>query len=182
MSILDRRRLPLAGACLATLAAGGLTACGGGSSSTAATPATSAASSPSAATTTAAATTAATTAAAAPAAATTGASSVAATLSEFKIVATPATARAGRVTFHVTNAGKVKHQFTVIATSKPAARVLSRHNPDDDIPGARGEIASIAPGASKTLVIKHLKAGHYAIVCALPGHYQAGMYTDFTVK
>jgi uncharacterized cupredoxin-like copper-binding protein len=30
-------------------------------------------------------------------------------------------------------------------------------------------------------VIKHLKAGHYAIVCALPGHYQSGMFTDLTV-
>ncbi len=31
-------------------------------------------------------------------------------------------------------------------------------------------------------MIKNLKPGHYAIVCALPGHYQSGMYTDFTVN
>ena len=88
---------------------------------------------------------------------------------------------AGRVVFHVTNSGKIKHQFTIIRTAKPAAKVLSHKDPNDDIPGARGEIASIQPGASKTLVVKHLKAGHYALVCALPGHYQSGMYADFTV-
>lgn len=110
-----------------------------------------------------------------------GPAKVAVTLSEFKI--TPAVARvgAGRVTFVVTNTGKIKHQFTIIRTDKPASAVLSKHNPDDDIPGARGEIASLAPGATKQLVIKDLKPGHYALVCALPGHYQAGMYADFTV-
>ena len=104
------------------------------------------------------------------------------TLTEYKIKPGAVTAPAGHVTFDVTNSGQMKHQFTIIRTNKSAATVLSKQNPDDDIPGARGEIASIAPGASKTLVIKNLKAGHYAIVCALPGHYQAGMYTDFTVN
>jgi len=104
------------------------------------------------------------------------------TLTEYKIKPATTSAPAGHVTFDVTNAGQMKHQFTIIRTTKSAATVLSKQNPNDDIPGARGEIASIAPGASKTLVIKNLKAGHYAIVCALPGHYQQGMYTDFTVN
>ena len=103
------------------------------------------------------------------------------TLNEYKIKPATSSAPAGAVTFDVTNSGQIKHQFTIIRTPKSAATVLSTQNPDDDIPGARGEIASLAPGASKKLVIKDLKAGHYAIVCALPGHYQSGMYTDFTV-
>lgn len=107
---------------------------------------------------------------------------VSSSLTEFKIATTPASVPAGRVTFKVTNDGKVKHQFTVIRTDKSAATVLSAHNPNDDIAGARAEIASIAPGASRTLVVKNLKAGHYAIVCALPGHYQSGMHEDFTVQ
>jgi uncharacterized cupredoxin-like copper-binding protein len=111
-----------------------------------------------------------------------GAAKVAVALSEYKITPAVATAAAGRIAFVVTNDGKIKHQFTVIRTDKPAATALSKHNPDDDIPGARGEIASLAPGATKTLVIKHLKPGHYVFVCALPGHYQSGMYADFTVK
>jgi uncharacterized cupredoxin-like copper-binding protein len=149
---------------LTLVAAVGLSACGSSSG------------------TSSAATKAPTTTTATTAASTAGASTIPVTLTEYKIQPAAASAPAGHVSFDVTNAGQMKHQFTIIRTNKSAATVLSKQNPDDDIPGARGEIASIAPGASKTLVIKNLKAGHYAIVCALPGHYQAGMYTDFTVK
>ncbi|MEI6792301.1 MAG: sulfocyanin-like copper-binding protein [Actinomycetes bacterium] len=107
---------------------------------------------------------------------------VAVALTEFKIATTPNAAPAGTVTFNVTNSGKVKHQFTVIKTTKSAATVLNNQNPNDDIPGAKGEIASLAPGANKTLVIKNMVAGHYALVCALPGHFQSGMYENFTVN
>lgn len=111
-----------------------------------------------------------------------GPAKVAVTLSEYKIKPAVPRVAAGPVTFAVTNAGKIKHQFTIIRTDKPAAAALSKHNPDDDIPGARGEISSLDPGATKQLVVKDLKPGHYALVCALPGHYQAGMYADLTVS
>lgn len=152
-------------AAAALVAAVGLTACGGSSSTS------------STASTTASAAAAATTT---PAAAASG--TVPVTLTEYKITPAVDSAPAGKVTFDVKNAGQIKHQFTIIKTPKAAATVLSKTNPDDDIPGAKGEISSIPPGATKTLVIKDLKAGHYAIVCALPGHYQSGMYTDFTVR
>lgn len=111
-----------------------------------------------------------------------GLAKVSVALSEFKIKPTVTTVAPGRVDFSVTNDGKIKHQLTIIRTDKPASTVLSKQNPDDDIPGARGEISSLAPGTTKQLVVKNLKPGHYALVCALPGHYQAGMYADFTVK
>ena len=160
------RPAAIAAAAALLVAAVGLSACGSSSSSS------SAATSAPASTTAPATTTA----------ATTGATSIPVTLTEYKIKPAATSAPAGHVSFNVTNSGQLKHQFTIIRTTKSAATVLSKQNPNDDIPGARGEIASIAPGASKTLVIKNLKAGHYAIVCALPGHYQAGMYTDFTVN
>ena len=159
------RPAAIAAAAALLVAAVGLSACGSSSSSS------------STATSTPASTTSPATTAA-----TTGATSIPVPLTEFKIKPATTSAPAGHVTFDVTNAGQMKHQFTIIRTTKSAATVLSKQNPNDDIPGARGEIASIAPGASKTLVIKNLKAGHYAIVCALPGHYQAGMYSDFTVN
>ena len=160
------RPAAIAAAAALLVAAVGLSACGS-SSSSGSTATSTPASTSTPATTTAAAT---------------GAASIPVTLTEYKIKPATTSAPAGHVTFDVTNAGQLKHQFTIIRTTKSAATVLSKQNPNDDIPGARGEIASIAPGASKTLVIKNLKAGHYAIVCALPGHYQAGMYTDFTVN
>jgi uncharacterized cupredoxin-like copper-binding protein len=157
--------------CTAVLAAGvlPLSACGSSKTKTTAATAsavkTRAATSPAATATTAAA----------------GDAKVTTTLSEYKIQTSPSSVAAGRLVFDVTNAGKLKHQFTIIRTDKAAAKVLSNQDPNDDIPGARGEISSIKPGASKTLIIRNLKPGHYALVCALPGHYQAGMFADFTV-
>jgi uncharacterized cupredoxin-like copper-binding protein len=142
------------------IAAAGLSACGGSSAKTSASSTTPRAATP----------------------VSTGPAKVPVALSEFKIKPAVATVAAGRVEFVVSNDGKIKHQFTIIRTDKSAATVLSRHNPDDDIPGARGEISSLAPGTTRKLVIKDLKPGHYALVCALPGHYQSGMYADFTVN
>ena len=155
-------------------AAIGLTACGGGTS-TAKSPSTTPATTP---TTSAAATPTTTTSASKPA----SGQPVAVKLSEFKIEPSATSVPAGRVVFDVSNVGKVKHQFTVIHTTKSAATVLSKSKPNDDIPGAKGEISAIQPGATRKLVISHLRPGHYALVCALPGHYQAGMYADFTVS
>jgi len=170
-SLMSRPAAIAGAAALLVLAAAGLSACGSSSSSN------------SAATSTPASTTApATTTPATTTPSTSGATAIPVTLSEYKIKPAATSAPAGHVSFNVTNSGQLKHQFTIIRTTKSAATVLSKQNPNDDIPGARGEIASIAPGASKTLVIKNLKAGHYAIVCALPGHDQQGMYTDFTVN
>jgi uncharacterized cupredoxin-like copper-binding protein len=157
------------------IAAMGLAACGSSSKSGAAT---NAAATPSTSTGPARATPAAHAATATPPS---GSTKVAVSLSEFKIKPTVHSATAGHVEFVVSNDGKLKHQFTIIRTNKSAATVLSKHNPNDDIAGARGEIPSIAPGATKKLVIKNLKPGHYAFVCALPGHYQSGMRVDFTV-
>ena len=161
----------------------GLTACGGGTS-TAKTPTTQTAAKTGGTTsTTSAGTSTATTPTTTTAASTSTAHQpVTIKLSEFKIQPSVSSVSAGRVVFDVTNIGKVKHQFTVIHTSKPASKVLSKSKPNDDIPGAKGEISAIEPGSTKKLVIKDLKPGHYALVCALPGHYQAGMYADFTVS
>ena len=170
-----RRVAPaIVSACVVSLSAVGLSACGNSTSAAAPPKTTATRSSSDPSSTSSTSSTTSTT--------TPGASSVNVTLSEYKIGPTPSDTNAGRVVFHVTNSGKIKHQFTIIRTDKPAAKVLSHKDPNDDITGARGEIASIQPGASKTLVVKHLKAGHYALVCALPGHYQSGMYADFTVR
>lgn len=154
---------------MVSLGAVGVSACGSSSSSSGSSAPAAAASTPATTSTAAAATSG-------------KGATAAATLTEYKIAMVPTAVPAGHVTFDVRNAGKIKHQFTVIRTDKSAATVLSKRDPNDDIPGARGEIATIAPGASKTLVIKHLKPGHYALVCALPGHYQSGMHADFTVQ
>jgi uncharacterized cupredoxin-like copper-binding protein len=47
--------------------------------------------------------------------------------------------------------------------------------------GNIGETGDLRPGATKSVVIQ-LPAGHYALICNLPGHYLAGQHTDFTVR
>ncbi len=100
-------------------------------------------------------------------------------LVEFKLTPAPTTAPAGTVTFAVRNAGQVKHEFVVIKTAKPAGDLLKGSEADEA--GNVGEIGNIPPGQSKTLALK-LAAGHYALICNLPGHYKAGQYANFNVS
>ncbi len=114
---------------------------------------------------------------AAPAAAPAHASAV--TLSEFNVAPKPAQIATGRVTFNVSNGGKVEHEFVVLKTSKPASDLLKGGRADES--GNVGEIGSVKPGQTKALKL-NLAAGHYALICNLPGHYAAGQYADLTVK
>ena len=41
-----------------------------------------------------------------------------------------------------------------------------------------GETGDMEPGAVMLLTID-MSAGHYAVVCNLPGHYAMGMHQDF---
>lgn len=102
--------------------------------------------------------------------------------SEMKFVLTADTAPAGKVTFNAKNVGTVKHEMVVIKTDTPAGE-LPQKDAEVDETGSIGEIESddLPPGASASLT-RNMKAGHYALICALPGHYQGGMYADFTVE
>ena len=115
----------------------------------------------------------------APAAAAPAAHASAVTLSEFNVAPKPTAVASGPVTFNVSNAGKVEHEFVVLKTSKPASDLLKGGRADEA--GNVGEIGSVKPGQTKALKLK-LAAGHYALICNLPGHYAAGQYADLTVK
>ena len=126
------------------------------------------------------------TSAATPATTTTAATAAADTIgvqaSEMKFVLTSDTAPAGKVTFNAENVGKVDHEMVVIKTDTPAAD-LPVKNGEVSEKGAIGEIGpeELKVGAKVTKSFD-MPAGHYALICALPGHYQAGMYADFTTK
>jgi uncharacterized cupredoxin-like copper-binding protein len=100
-------------------------------------------------------------------------------LREFAVDASASTAAAGKVTFTVRNTGKVTHEFVVLRTAKPAGSLLKGAEASES--GNVGEVADLKPGTSKKLTL-NLKAGHYALICNLPGHYKAGQHTDFTVR
>lgn len=90
-----------------------------------------------------------------------------------------ATAGGKKVTFNVENVGHIVHEFVVIKTDRRANGLGTGQRVPED--GNVGETGDVEAGASKSVSLK-LKPGHYALICNLPGHYAAGMHTDFTVK
>ena len=100
------------------------------------------------------------------------------TLNEFNILLGEQAAPLGRVTFVLTNGGKLTHEFVVIRTNKPAGSLLKGKEADEA--GAVGEEGEVRPGETKRLTLT-LARGHYALICNLPGHYLGGQFVDFYV-
>ncbi len=108
-------------------------------------------------------------------------------LQEWSVDPATQTVPAGPVTFTVTNDGQIPHEFVVLRTDTMAGAIpissfegeAGRIN--EDTAGTNvGETGDLQPGASKTVTI-NLPAGHYVLVCNLPGHFHSGMHLDFTV-
>jgi uncharacterized cupredoxin-like copper-binding protein len=100
-------------------------------------------------------------------------------LGEFFVRPSANAAAAGKVRFTVHNGGSATHEFVVIRTDKPAAGLMKGARADES--GNVGETGDLKAGATKAITL-NLKAGHYALICNLPGHYKAGQHTDFTVR
>jgi uncharacterized cupredoxin-like copper-binding protein len=116
-----------------------------------------------------------------------GAEGVDVTLEQWAITPSATTVPAGSVTFTVTNAGTIPHEFVVLQTDTPAGEFPTSsfegepQRFDEDTAGTNvGETGDMDAAATSTLTID-LAPGHYALVCNLPAHYGQGMHTDFTV-
>ena len=109
-----------------------------------------------------------------------GATTVAEKVSEFAISDSVGSVPAGSVDFSVTNTGKVEHEFVILKTDKPAADLPLEKEGGASEAGAVDEIEGIKPGGTESLAVE-LPAGHYVLICNLPGHYTSGMHTDLTV-
>jgi uncharacterized cupredoxin-like copper-binding protein len=105
--------------------------------------------------------------------------SVAVTENEMNVVPAATSAKAGKVTFAVNNAGQLPHEMVVIKTDKKADALGSGTKVPET--GSIGETGDIAPGKTKSVSF-NLKPGHYALICNIPGHYAAGMHADFNVS
>ena len=97
----------------------------------------------------------------------------------------------GTVSFLVTNDGSIDHEMVVLplAGSQAAGARSVGGEAKIDEAGSLGEASKtngadagegIAPGASGWVTVT-LAPGHYELVCNLPGHYSAGMYTQLNV-
>jgi uncharacterized cupredoxin-like copper-binding protein len=101
-------------------------------------------------------------------------------MTEFAFDPKDASAKAGKVTVTAPNDGKVVHELVLLKTDEdPAA--LPKKGDEVDESASVGEIADVEPGSTKKATFK-LAPGKYAMVCALPGHYEGGMYGSLTVE
>ncbi len=114
-----------------------------------------------------------------------GSGGVGATEKDFSISLDTSSAKAGSVTFNIKNEGPSTHEFVVFKTdlapgSLPTA---SDGTVDEEGQGVEhiDEVEDIAAGATQTLTV-NLAAGHYVVICNLPGHYQQGMHAELTVS
>jgi plastocyanin len=90
-----------------------------------------------------------------------GSSVVQVTLSEFRVVFDPSVVPAGDVTFTVTNAGAVDHNFA--------------------IPSLNVRTAMLKAGESETLVVEGIEVGEVEYLCEVAGHSAAGMIGKLSV-
>ena len=96
------------------------------------------------------------------------------TLGEMWVKTTAPTAKAGKVTFNVSNPGATMHQFAI------GADPLTM---DGDEPAASAALAKggmLHTGDTET-VTADLKPGKYVLYCLMGGHYAAGQKLPFTV-
>lgn len=100
-------------------------------------------------------------------------------LTEWGVTPSASSAKAGKVTFDVTNDGKTTHEFVVIRTDKPDGKLGSGARVPEK--GNVGEVGDLKAGATGKVTID-LKPGAYQLICNLPGHYMSGMHTSFRVS
>jgi uncharacterized cupredoxin-like copper-binding protein len=101
-------------------------------------------------------------------------------MSEFAFDPQDAVAKAGKVKITAPNDGKSTHELVVLRTNADPAKLPMKGGEVDESTSV-GEIADVEAGKTKSTTLD-LAAGRYVMVCALPGHYQSGMYGTLTVK
>ena len=109
------------------------------------------------------------------------------TVKEWRLGASPSSAEgqlsAGSLSFTLDNTDNVAHDFQIVETdADPASLPTSNGQVDLNALGDEvGGTTTFRPGQSGTLTF-NLKPGTYVLYCNQPGHYQQGMYYQFTVN
>ena len=101
-------------------------------------------------------------------------------MTEYAFDPQDAVAKKGKVTVSAPNDGQIVHELVLLKTDADPAN-LPKKGDEVDESASVGEIADVEPGFTKKATFK-LAPGKYAMVCALPDHYENGMYGSLTVK
>lgn len=108
--------------------------------------------------------------------------SIAVEMKEWAVTPASTTAKAGAVSFKVTNGGTLVHEFVVVKTDTKATDLTVVDGKiDESALTPVGEVEDIAAGANGTLEVT-LAAGHYVLLCNVETHYGQGMRADFDVN
>jgi uncharacterized cupredoxin-like copper-binding protein len=90
----------------------------------------------------------------------------------------------GEVTFKIANEGELEHEFEIVKTDVAEGDLpVEAGKADVEAEGGEevDEVEDLASGAEQDLTVD-LEAGKYLLICNLPGHYEQGMVTAFTVE
>ena len=87
---------------------------------------------------------------------------------EFTMKPSVTSVKAGKVTFKVTNKGKMTHEMVVIKTNAAPGKIPVKNGVASEA-GAVGETGDVAAGKTKTFTVT-LKKGKYQLICNIPGH------------
>ena len=103
-------------------------------------------------------------------------------LTDHAITVDPASVAAGRFVLNIRNAGTQARELQIIRTDAaadalPYNTVAQQAKPADKV----AERESIRSTATAHLTVD-LPAGHYVLLCDIPGHYAAGMRVSLDVR
>jgi uncharacterized cupredoxin-like copper-binding protein len=108
-----------------------------------------------------------------------GASALSVTEREWGVSPSTKSVPAGAVTFAATNAGSTTHELVVLRTDAlPTTLEVKAGRASEE--GDLGEVEDLAPGSTNSVTLQ-LPPGHYLLICNLPGHFQKGMVSEFSV-
>jgi len=117
--------------------------------------------------------------------------SVVVVLKEWYVLPDKRSVDSGRVTFEVTNHGRMDHEFIVIKTTVPVHDLpIHEKGLDEKKAGKQiGEIEDIHPGETREMTLR-MTPGSYVLFCnkveiedhKIISHYRHGMRIAFTVR
>ena len=106
------------------------------------------------------------------------------TESDWVVSATPDSSAPGEITFSVSNVGSILHNLRVVRSELPPESLPLDEtglSVDEDQVDVVTETDDLLPDeAAETAAA--LEAGNYVLICNIAGHYDAGMFTAFTVQ
>ena len=104
-------------------------------------------------------------------------------LGEFFVTPDADEIQAGAVTFNASNVGAIPHELVVIKTDTPVDQLPVADAKVDE--GAAGEEIGEIEEFDAGLILAgtfELEPGAYALICNIAGHYEGGMFVEFTVE